>query len=105
MGGAGVVGLGIGAAFGASTISKQNESNADGHCDAANTCDDAGLALRSEAITAATVSTIGIIAGGAALVGGVVLVLTAPSAPGPASGLGATRIVATPAGVVLQGRW
>jgi hypothetical protein len=115
VGSAGVVGLGVGVAFGVSAISKQNESDADGHCDAANTCDDTGLALRGEAITAATVSTVGILAGGAALVGGVVLVLTAPSAPGPAAGvqsrsaprraLQAARIVVTPAGIVVLGRW
>lgn len=115
VGSAGVIGLGVGVAFGVTAISKQNESDADGHCDAANTCDDAGLALRGDAISAATVSTVGIIAGGAALVGGVVLVLTAPSAPGPAAGVGsrsapqrgvqATRVVVTPAGIALLGRW
>lgn len=82
-GAAGVIGLGLGAFFGLRAMSKQDESNKDGHCDAADTCDTVGLGLRDEAITAATVSTIGFIAGGVALAGGVTLFFTAPEDPPP----------------------
>lgn len=85
-GAAGVIGIGLGAFFGLRAMSKQDESNKDGHCDAADTCDHVGLGLRDEAITAATVSTIGFIAGGVALAGGVTLFFTAPSEAPPAQG-------------------
>jgi hypothetical protein len=76
VGAAGAVGLGIGAAFGASAISKKDESEP--HCDG-NVCDDEGADLRDEGIVAGDVSTALFIAGGALLAGGVVLFLVAPS--------------------------
>lgn len=73
--GAGVVGLGLGAGFGLSSLGKRDDSRA--HCVADN-CDATGVSLRDDAITNGNIATAATIAGGAALVGGLVLVLTAP---------------------------
>jgi hypothetical protein len=89
VGAAGVAGLAIGALFGLQAMSKQSDSDADGHCDSAGYCDDTGLGLRDEAISAATISTIGFIAGGLALAGGAALLLTAPASRGEPSPPGA----------------
>jgi hypothetical protein len=78
VGGAGIVGLVVGGLFGLSAKSKLDDSNASNHCDAANTCDATGLGLRSDAKSAALVSTIGFVVGTAAVAGGAVLWFTAP---------------------------
>lgn len=75
--GAGVVGLGIGTAFGALAMAKLAQSNS-GPCGADDRCSEAGLSLRQDASQAATVSTIGFAAGAAALAGGVALYVSAP---------------------------
>lgn len=76
VGGAGLVGLGVGGAFGISALSfKQSR---DGHCTGNNLCDRTGVHEDTNARHAATASTVAFIAGGALLAGGVVLVLTAP---------------------------
>jgi hypothetical protein len=75
--GVGVACIGVGAFFGVRTIQKKNESNEGGHC-TGNLCDDTGLALREEGFTAATVSTVMFVVGGAAIAGGAVLFFTAP---------------------------
>ena len=77
VGGVGIVGLGIGAAFGISAISNNNSSNANGHCDATG-CDATGTSLRNDAISNATASTITFIAGGVLTAAGIVLVVVAP---------------------------
>ncbi|MBX3224594.1 MAG: hypothetical protein KF795_29030 [Labilithrix sp.] len=69
--GAGVIGLGVGAVFGISALMKKGDAN----CDANGECDDPHL---SDAVSAARTSTIGFIAGGVLLAGGVSLVLFAP---------------------------
>jgi hypothetical protein len=74
VGGIGVVGLGVGAFFGLSTFSKWNEAKA--ACDDSNVCD------ASAARSSGNLSTVFFVAGGAATVAGVVLVLTArPNEP------------------------
>lgn len=78
VGGVGVVGVGIGSVFGGLAMSKLNASNAAGDCAPDNHCSAAGATLRYAAEDRATVSTIGFIAGGALLAGGVVLFFTAP---------------------------
>ena len=98
VGGAGVVGVVLGAVFGLSAKSKLSQSN-DGHCDAQDTCDLAGLSLRHDASIAATVSTIAFVAGGVAIAGGVVLYLTAPRST---TGVGLT-VALTPGGALLRG--
>jgi serine/threonine-protein kinase len=77
LGGLGVVGVGIGAIFIASAISKQNkitDLNDQHQCDLDGCAD-----LVSQRNGKTTISYIGFIGGGAALVGGLVLVLTAPN--------------------------
>lgn len=110
VGGAGLVGVILGSVFGVQAISRNNSSK--DHClpDAPNLCDATGVDLRQQTKTAMTVSTVAFAAGGAALVGGVVLFLTAPSKDqGKKTGL--ARIEASPVvvgsggGVVLRGSW
>jgi hypothetical protein len=76
VGGAGLVGVAIGSAFGGIAISKKNQSN-DGHC-MVNQCDATGAQLRSDGLTAASISTGTFIAGAIVLAGGVTL-LAIPS--------------------------
>jgi serine/threonine-protein kinase len=78
--GVGVVAVGVGAVFGLSAISQLNDSNSSGHCHPDNHCDPTGIQMRSDASSSATLSTIFVGAGAAALVGGAVLYFTAPSA-------------------------
>lgn len=78
IGGVGLVGIVVGSVFGVIASSKLSESNDANHCDAQNTCDSTGLALRSQAKDAATISTIMFIAGGVALAAGITLFVLAP---------------------------
>ena len=75
--GAGVVGIGIGAVFGAIALSKLSESN-DGPCDTGNHCTPAGLELRHQSGSATTGATISFAAGAAALAAGIGIYLTTP---------------------------
>jgi serine/threonine-protein kinase len=83
-GAAGVVALGVGSVFG--LVSAGKKSDADKHCDGANVCDDEGLGLRRDAISAGTISTVGFVAGGVLAAAGVVLWVTAPRRT-PATGM------------------
>lgn len=78
--GAGVVGLGAGAYFAATTASRINELG--GMCTTDNPCDDAGLSaydnIRQRAVNSRTYSIVGFAAGGALAATGLILVLTAP---------------------------
>ena len=78
VGAAGLVGIGIGSALGLVAAGKLSDSNANNHCDAADTCDAVGLQLRAEAKDAALVSTIAFIAGGVALAAGITMYFLAP---------------------------
>lgn len=78
LGGIGVAGLAVGTVLGALALSKWGEAK-DGHCDAANACDDRGLALHAEAMTMAHVSTAGFVVGGVGLAAATVVWLTAPA--------------------------
>ncbi len=75
---AGVVGVALASYFGIAAKSDLADSNGVGHCSAQNICNPTGVSDRSSAESAATVSTVLFIVGGAALAGGVVLWLTAP---------------------------
>jgi hypothetical protein len=81
LGGVGLVGLGVGAAFGVKALSNLAASKADGHCDASSFCDDVGFQLRHDARDAATISTVTLALGATAAVVGAVLWLTAPAGP------------------------
>jgi len=102
--GAGVVGLGVGAGFGLSSLSSRDESRE--HC-TRDACNSTGVALRDDAIRAGNVSTVATIAGGAALVGGIVLVLTAPKGTERAERSGSLRaapnVATNGGGFMLQG--
>jgi hypothetical protein len=77
LGGAGVVGVGLGAFFGVRAFGKWSDAKEE--CsDYPYGCGKEGTDLRSSASTAGTTSTIAFIAGGALLGTGVVLYLTAP---------------------------
>jgi hypothetical protein len=77
IGAAGIVGVGVGTYFGFRAISKN--SDAEEHCPEAHCKDQEGVALTDEARNAATAANIAFGVGLAALAGGVVLYLTAPS--------------------------
>lgn len=70
--GIGVMGLGLGIAFGAAALSAKNESNAS-HCNGRNQCDSTGIDLRKDAVSYGNVSTGMFIAGGLLAAGGFTL--------------------------------
>ena len=102
--GLGAAGVGVGAGFGVSSMGKRNESRS--HC-TGDACDAAGTSLRDDAIRNGNVATIATIAGGAAVAGGIILVLTAPHATSSRERAGHIRAVPTVAlggaGFTLQG--
>jgi len=85
--GVGVAGLIVGGVFGGLTFAKVGDSKQDGHCVDGNPvkCDATGLAIRKDAETMANVSNIALAVGGAAVIAGAVVFLTAPS-EAPAKG-------------------
>lgn len=83
--GVGLVGLGVGSAFGVKALSNLAASKADGHCDASSFCDDVGFQLRRDAQEAGVISTLTFALGAGAAVAGAILWITAPaSAKAPA---------------------
>ena len=82
VGGAGVIGLGVGAGFAISAKSKYDESLHSCGSDDKNFCREPGFSLREDARAAGTVATIAVGLGAVALATGVVLLLTAPSSEG-----------------------
>lgn len=94
--GLGAVGLALGAVFGATALSKKNSACDDqGLCDSQTDIDDAK--------SAASIATVGFVAGGILLAGGVTLAIFAPSTTvrvGPQASLGPGR-----AGFGLGGTW
>lgn len=101
----GAVGLGLGVGFGFMAKGAFNESNTSGNCDAAtNKCNPAGLEQRAGAVSKGNVGTGVFIAGAVLAAGGVVLWITAPSAPKPATGaLSIPQIGLGPSGVAMRG--
>jgi len=96
-GGIGVVGIGVGTAFGIMALSKKS--------DAQNVCPNDcptqdGVNKWSDATSTGNISTIALIVGGVGIVGGAVLWFTAPSgsSSSPQVGVG-------PGGLQLRGRW
>jgi hypothetical protein len=77
--GVGVAGAGVGTYFAFHAKSTYDSSSDGGHCVADNRCDPAGTQRRHDASTQATVATIAIGVGAAAIVAGAVLYFTAPS--------------------------
>jgi hypothetical protein len=97
-GGAGIVGVGVGAVFGIVSMSKHNE--AEESCVSQGgqyVCNEAGFDAADAAIGAGNVSTIGFIAGGVLLAAGVVLWITAPSSQA------STQVGVAPGRVLVRG--
>lgn len=101
--GLGAAGLGVGGAFGISSISNRDEARQ--YC-TGDVCNAQGVELRGDAIRDGNVATVAMIAGGATLAGGLLLVLTAPKGPSKED---TAKIRATPSvahnggGLSLQG--
>ena len=106
VGGVGIASIAVGSVLGLMAISKNSDSNANGHCDASG-CDAAGTSLRNTSLSDATVSTITFVAGGVLAAAGVVLVLAAPHAKSPTTGRLELRPAGAPhaAGLNLGGSW
>jgi hypothetical protein len=106
--GLGLAGGAVGAALGSVALAKQAESNR-GPCDpASDVCSPAGLALRSDALTAASGSTVAFVAAGALFAAGMVLVLWPTSqehGSARSSGLPGTALIVHPNSLSLEGRW
>lgn len=85
--GLGVVGLGVGGIWGAIAMGKKSDAGDPAYCTSdLSRCNAEGVAMIDDARSAATISTIGFVAGGVLAAGGLVLFLTAPSnAPSGAS--------------------
>jgi hypothetical protein len=112
----GVVGVGVGVAvgfLGKSTYDKSNESL----CTAGTTkcTTQEGVDMRNEALAQGNIGTAVLIAGAVVGAAGVVLWITAPSAPAapakgatstkPVAGLSDVRVGATPGGMVVRGQF
>jgi hypothetical protein len=102
--GVGVVGVGVGAGFGLASLNKRDESK--NHC-VGDLCDPTGVSLRDTAIRNGNIATVSTVLGGLAAVGGLALVLTAPSRSEKQERAGKIRAVPSFAqsggGVVLSG--
>jgi serine/threonine-protein kinase len=96
--GAGVVGLGLGAAFGVDAVSKQNAANSSG-CSGVRCSPSAG-ATRDEARNAANLATVFFTVGGALAASGLGLCLFGPNARAPSA-----VATVTPAGLTVAGEW
>jgi hypothetical protein len=112
VGGAGLVGIGLGTFFGLRALSEQNESKRD--CPARVGCESRAISLSSDANRDAWIADVAIGVGLAAAGVGAYLVLTSSRAAPPApTGVrrvghrpcGTTRLVASGTIVSLQGEW
>ncbi len=99
----GVAGVGVGAGFGLSSLGERNAARA--HCNGVG-CDSDGVSLRDDALRNGNIATISMIAGGAAVAGGLLLVLTAPRDAPPRERVGIRAVPTTAVGgggLSLQG--
>jgi hypothetical protein len=102
----GVVALAAGGFFGYRAYSSNKRSKGECRADDANACTPAGVSLRGDAKTAGTLSTIATASGGALVVGGLTLVLTAPSgATAKAGNADPKQASVAPYGLQLSGVW
>jgi serine/threonine-protein kinase len=109
----GIVGIGIGGFLGYRAYSLNKDSLQQCRADDPNACTAEGKSLRDDAQSAATGSTIALVAGGALTVGGLVLVLTAPRSEPRHAGTElkvsdlrvSTGLVGRGPGVSLEGTW
>jgi hypothetical protein len=100
LGGVGLAGIGVGTVFGLDALSTKSS-----HCDANGICTPPGTART--AYRQATVSTLGLIAGGVLVAGGLGLVLLAPGGERSSTTSVAIQPLAGPStiGADLSGRW
>lgn len=98
VGSAGLAAVAAGGVFGCLGFSSWSSANA--ACPTRNNCSAAAVSDRSSAVTFATVSNIGFIAGGLLVATGVTIYLTAPKDGAPAAAL-----QVMPGGVSLAGRF
>lgn len=98
-GGVGVVGLGLGTAFGLMALSKK--SDAQSACPSSPCPTEDGSNKWSDAVSAGNVSTVGFIVAGLGVAGAAVLWFTAPSASGGAS----TQVGLGPGILRVNGTW
>jgi hypothetical protein len=75
---ASAAGVGVGTAFALSAQSKNDQSNANGHCDSSG-CDETGTNLRNSALSAAQIATWSFVASGALAACSITLFVTANS--------------------------
>jgi hypothetical protein len=99
VGGVGVVGVAVGAIFGLQAGSKWDDAKAECE-DYPYDCGSKGVSLADDANSAATISTIGFIAGGVLIAGGATLFLTAGSSDDKGVSLGIG-----PGSVRIRGRF
>jgi hypothetical protein len=103
--GVGVAGVAVGTIFGLVAKSKNDDALKPENCRTPSYCTAAGLSLTSDAKNAATLSTVGFVAGGVGVAAGAVLWLLAPSGSSR-TGLRATPVVAQRyQGVALDLAW
>jgi hypothetical protein len=106
--GVGVVGVAFGVIFGLKASSKLDESKKDptsGGCDANDFCGPAGKQARSDAQSAATLSTVGFVAGGVLLAGGITMIVIGGSSPKSPSARITPMLGANGGGMMLGGRF
>lgn len=98
--------LGAGAILGGMAISRIRESG-NGHCDANNSCDAKGNALRAEADTLSRASTATFIAGGILVATGIVLIAISskPSVTMGNPATAATKVWIGPTSIGLESSW
>jgi hypothetical protein len=99
--GVGVAGLGAGALFGVQTL--EEKSTVDDNC-VGSRCNPIGLNANEDAQRSAALSTVGFVVGGAALVTGIVLLVSAPRAHSKASKVSWT-FAGGPSGGGIHGVW
>jgi hypothetical protein len=102
VGAAGVAALGVGGFFALHARSLYNNAS----CNPQNQCSPQGLQDRNDAHTQATIATVTMGVGAAALVGGAILFLTAPRGSAPATSVRVSPVLAKDElGVGVIGRW
>jgi hypothetical protein len=102
--GVGAVGVIVGSVFGLMAIGANDESLEPQNCRTETFCTEEGIELREDAESHATVSSVGFVAGGLLLAGGLVIYLVAPSGGADRATLRlAPRVGAYEQGLSLQG--
>jgi hypothetical protein len=96
-----VIGIGVGSVFGLFASSSWQKAQHD--CPTHSGCSPTAMDERNNALSQALVSTVGFIAGGVLLAGGVTLFFAAPRAPKPSSTDVGLRV--TPGGLLVTGRF